>query len=93
MKRRVVITGMGAVTSLGLDIDTFWQSIKAGKSGISLVERVDVSDLPTKVAAEIKNFNPNDFIEKKEIKRLDRFSQYAMAASQMAVENSEIDSR
>jgi 3-oxoacyl-[acyl-carrier-protein] synthase II len=93
MKRRVVITGMGAFTSLGLDIDTFWQSIKAGKSGISLVERIDVSDLPTKVAAEIKNFNPNDFIEKKEIKRLDRFSQYAMAATQMAVENARLDSQ
>lgn len=93
MKRRVVITGMGAVTSLGLDIDTFWQSIKAGKSGIDFIERIDVSDLPTKVAAEIKNFNPNDFIEKKEIKRLDRFSQYAMVATQMAVENARLDSK
>lgn len=93
MKRRVVITGMGAVTSLGLDIDTFWQSIKNGKSGIDFIERIDVSDLPTKVAAEIKNFNPNDFIEKKEIKRLDRFSQYAMAATQMAVENARLDSQ
>lgn len=93
MKRRVVITGMGAVTSLGLDINTFWHSIKNGKSGIDFIERIDVSDLPTKVAAEIKNFNPNDFIEKKEIKRLDRFSQYAMAATQMAVENSGVDSQ
>lgn len=93
MKRRVVITGMGAVTSLGLDIDTFWQSIKNGKSGIDFIERIDVSNLPTKVAAEIKNFNPNDFIEKKEIKRLDRFSQYAMAATQMAVENSGVNSQ
>lgn len=93
MKRRVVITGMGAITSLGLDINTFWHSIKNGKSGIDFIERIDVSDLPTKVAAEIKNFNPNDFIEKKEIKRLDRFSQYAMAATQMAVENSGVDSQ
>ncbi|MBP2630600.1 MAG: 3-oxoacyl-(acyl-carrier-protein) synthase 2 [Firmicutes bacterium] len=93
MKKRVVITGMGTITSLGLDIDTFWQSIKNGKSGIDFIERIDVSDLPTKVAAEIKNFNPNDFIEKKEIKRLDRFSQYAMAATQMAVENARLDSK
>ncbi|MBP2630460.1 MAG: 3-oxoacyl-(acyl-carrier-protein) synthase 2 [Firmicutes bacterium] len=93
MKRRVVITGMGAVTSLGLDIDTFWQSIKNAKSGIDFIERINVSDLPTKVAAEIKNFNPNDFIEKKEIKRMDRFSQYAMAATQMAVENARLDSK
>ncbi|WP_110955553.1 beta-ketoacyl-ACP synthase II [Anaerosinus massiliensis] len=91
MKKRVVITGMGAITSLGFDINTVWQSIKTGKSGISLIERIDVSDLPTKVAAEIKDFNPIDFIEKKEVKRLDRFSQYAMAAAQMAVESSQLD--
>lgn len=93
MKKRVVITGMGAITSLGFDINTFWQSIKTGKSGISLIERIDVSDLPTKVAAEIKDFNPIDFIEKKEVKRLDRFSQYAMAAAQMAVESSQLDAK
>lgn len=91
MNRRVVITGMGAITSLGLNVESLWQAIKNGKNGIKRVERIDVSDLPTKVAAEIKNFLPEDFIDRKEIKRTDRFSQYAMAASQMAIESSHLD--
>ena len=57
MKKRVVITGMGVVSSLGYGSETFWEAIKAGKSGISTVERIDVSNLPTKVAAEIKDFD------------------------------------
>lgn len=92
MNRRVVITGMGAITSLGLEVEAFWQSIKNGTNGIQQIERIDVSDLPTKVAAEIKNFDPEDFIEKKEVKRTDRFSQYAMAAAQLAVSSSGLDS-
>jgi 3-oxoacyl-[acyl-carrier-protein] synthase II len=91
MNRRVVITGMGAVTSLGCGADQFWQSIKQGKSGISKIERVDVSDLPTQVGAEIRDFDPSQFLEKKELKRMDRFAQYAMAATQMAVEEAKID--
>lgn len=91
MNNRVVITGMGVVSSLGIGKDAFWQSIKAGKCGISNIERIDVSDLPTKVGAEIKDFNPGDFIEKKEIKRMDRFAHYAMAASKLAVEDSGLD--
>ena len=88
MKRRVVITGTGSVTSLGMETDKFWNSIKNGKCGISRIERIDVSDLPTKVGAEIKDFQPLDYIEKKEAKRMDRYAQYAMAAAQIAVENS-----
>lgn len=91
MKRRVVITGMGSVSSLGIGNDKLWEGIKTGKSGISRIERVDVSDLPTKVGAEIKNFDPGEFIDRKEIKRMDRYSQYAMAASKMAVEDSKLD--
>lgn len=87
MKRRVVITGTGSVTSLGMGTDDFWHSIKSGKCGISRIERIDVSDLPAKVGAEIKDFQPLDYIEKKEAKRMDRYTQYAMAAAQMAVEN------
>lgn len=93
MKRRVVITGMGAITSLGLQVESFWQAIKNGKNGINVIERIDVSDLPTKVAAEIKDFLPEEFIDKKEIKRTDRFTQYALAASQMAVENARLDAK
>lgn len=91
MNRRVVITGVGAVTSLGIGADKLWESIKAGKCGVSMIERVDVSDLPTKVASEVKNFDPNNFIDKKEVKRMDRFAQFALASAQMAVENSKID--
>lgn len=91
MQRRVVITGVGVVSSLGIGADRFWQSIKSGKCGISVVERIDVSDLPTKVGSEIKDFSPSDFIDKKEVKRMDKFSQYAIAAAQLAVENSKLD--
>ncbi len=91
MQRRVVVTGMGVVSSLGIGVNGFWQSIKSGKCGISKVERIDVSDIPTKVGAEIKDFNPSDFIDKKEAKRMDKFSQYAMVAAQLAVENAKLD--
>lgn len=91
MNRRVVITGMGAVSSFGCGADTLWSSIKQGKSGISRIERIDVSDLPTQVGAEVRNFDANQFVEKKEIKRLDRFTQYALAATKMAVEEAKID--
>lgn len=91
MDRRVVITGMGAVSSLGIGAYNLWQSIKAGKCGISAIERIDVSDLPAKVGAEIKDFDPGDFIEKKEIRRMDRFAQFALASAQMAIEDSKLD--
>ena len=90
MNRRVVITGAGAITSLGQGADALWQAIKTGKSGISRIERIDVSDLPTKAAAEIKDFDPISFMDKKEARRMDRFAQYAMAATQMALEASRI---
>lgn len=91
MKRRVVITGMGAVTSLGMGAENLWESVKNGKCGISTIERIDISAYPTKVGAEIKDFNPTDYIEKKEVKRMDRFTQYAMAAAQMAVDFSKLN--
>ena len=91
MKKRVVITGMGAVTSFGLGANRLWEAIKNGKHGFSLIERVDVSDLPVKVAAEIKDFDPGDYIEKKEVKRMDRFVQYALAATHLAIHNSKLD--
>ncbi len=91
MKRRVVITGMGAVTSLGIGAEEFWNSIKSGKSGISHVTRIDVTDFPTKVASEVKNFDPADFIDKKDARRMDRYNHFALAATKMAVENSRLD--
>ena len=91
MKKRVVITGTGVISSLGNSTAEFWHNIKRGKSGISKIDRADVSDLPTTVGAEIKNFDPSEFIDKKEIKRMDRFAQFAVAAAQMAIEDSKLD--
>lgn len=91
MNRRVVITGMGAISSLGCSTSELWQAIKTGKSGISKIENIQVDDLPTQVGAEIKDFDPANFLEKKEIKRMDRFVQYAMAATKMAIEEAAIE--
>lgn len=87
MAQRVVITGMGVMTSLGRDLDTFWKNLIAGKSGVSLVESFDTSGYPTKIAAEIKDFNPEDYMDKREARRMDRFVQFAVAASQMALQD------
>jgi len=91
MKKRVVITGMGVVTSLGIGVEKFWNSIKEGKCGISAVTKFDVTDYTTKVAATIENFDATEFIDKKEAKRMDRYTQFAMAAAKMAVESSKLD--
>jgi 3-oxoacyl-[acyl-carrier-protein] synthase II len=88
MKRRVVITSMGVITSLGNSVEEFWNSIKEGKNGISRVTKFDVSQMSTKVAAVINNFDPIDYIDKKEAKRMDRFTQFAMAATKTAIEQS-----
>jgi len=91
MSRRVVITGTGVVSSLGLGIDQFWSAIKEGKNGISEVTRIDVSNMSTKVAAEIKEFDASQYIDKKEARRMDRYNQFAMAAAKMAVEQSKLN--
>ena len=85
MKRRVVVTGMGVMTSIGKDLETFWSSLMEGKSGISLVESFDVSEYPTRIAGSIKDFNPEDYMDRKEARRMDRFVQFAVAASQAAL--------
>lgn len=86
MKQRVVVTGMGVMTSLGSDLEQFWNHLLEGKSGVSLIEAFDVSEYPTRIAAEIKNFNPEDFgLDKKEARRMDRFVQFAAVASKLAV--------
>lgn len=91
MNKRVVITGTGVVSSLGMGTDEFWSNIKIGKSGISTIERVDVSDMATKVAAEIKDFKAEDYMSLKEARRMDRFSQYAIAAADLAIKDSKIE--
>lgn len=91
MKKRVVITGMGVVSSLGNGTEEFWNSLKEGKCGISEVTKFDVSNMTTKVAAMVEDFKPTDFIDRKEAKRMDRYTQFAMAAAKMAVESSGLD--
>jgi len=90
MKKRVVVTGAGVIHSLGFGVEKFWDSIKAGKSGISCVTKFDTTNFDTKVASEIKEFEPTNYIDKKEAKRMDTFTQYAMAAARMAIEESGI---
>ncbi|MHB1346115.1 MAG: beta-ketoacyl-ACP synthase II [Candidatus Humimicrobiaceae bacterium] len=89
-KRRVVITGLGTVNSLGLNITDFWNNMLAGKSGISLIEGFDTEKINSKIAGQIKNFDPHNFINVKEAKRMDRFAQFGVAASLMALEDSKL---
>lgn len=91
MERRVVITGMGLVTPIGNNVNEFWESIKAGKHGIAPITHFDTSDSKIKIAAELKNFEPETVIDKKEIRRLEPFSVYALYAAQEAVDNSGLD--
>jgi 3-oxoacyl-[acyl-carrier-protein] synthase II len=87
-RRRVVITGMGAVTPLGLNVDEFWNNIIAGKSGIGKITQFDATGFDTMIAAEVKGFDPTNFIDKKSVKRMDPFTQFALAAAEMAVKDS-----
>ncbi|MEN6413486.1 MAG: beta-ketoacyl-ACP synthase II [Veillonellales bacterium] len=91
MKKRVVITGLGAITPVGIGRNEFWQSLIAGKSGIGRTTRFDPSDYSTQIAGEVKDFEPANYIDKKEAKRMDRFTQFAVAATKMAFEDANID--
>jgi 3-oxoacyl-[acyl-carrier-protein] synthase II len=86
--RRVVVTGVGVVSPLGTGNGKNWEALMAGKSGIDRITRFDVTDFPVQIAGEVKDFNPEDFIEKKEVKKMDLFIQYALAAAQFAMEDS-----
>ena len=88
--RRVVITGIGAVTPVGNDIETMWDSLVNGKNGIDHIKSFDTEKLKVKVAAEVKDFDPTKYIEKKELRKTDLFCQYAIAAACQAVEDSGI---
>ncbi|HET6418824.1 MAG TPA: beta-ketoacyl-ACP synthase II [Geobacteraceae bacterium] len=86
--RRVVVTGVGVVSPLGTGNGKNWEALMTGKSGIDRVTRFDVTDFPVQIAGEVRDFNPEDFIEKKEVKKMDLFIQYALAAAQFAMEDS-----
>lgn len=89
-KRRVVITGIGAVSPLGNDAHTSWENALAGKNGIGPLTRVNADDFPAKVAAELKDFDPTKFIDKKDVRKMDRFTHYAIASALMAVEDAKL---
>ena len=88
MPRRVVITGMGALTPIGNNLSEFWQGLKQGKSGAAPITYFDCSEFKTKFACELKNFDPLNFFDRKEIKKLDRFTQYALVSTDEAINDS-----
>jgi 3-oxoacyl-[acyl-carrier-protein] synthase II len=89
--QRVVVTGMGVMSALGQDLDTFWANLSAGQSGVSLIENFDTSEYPTKIAAEIKNWNPENYVDRKEARKMDRFVQFAVAASLSALKDANLN--
>lgn len=91
MERRVVITGMGALTPIGNDVDTFWNNAKEGKLGIDFITRLDKDLLDVKIAGEVKDFDPEALIGKKECKRIDRFTQFGLVVSDEAIKSSGLD--
>lgn len=86
--KRVVVTGLGALTPIGNNVGEFWEAAKAGKNGVGEITKFDASGFKCKIAAEVKNFAPEEFIEKKEIKKMDQYTQYTMAAAMEAFESS-----
>ena len=91
MSRRVVVTGLGAVTPIGNNVDDFWTSVKAGKIGFDHTTKFDTTDYKCHIAAELKDFNPQDFMDRKAAKRMEPFSQYAVAAAKQAIDDSGLD--
>ena len=91
MKRRVVITGMGAITPIGLNVEDFWQSLKEGKHGFGPITHFDASEHKAHLAAEVKGFEGKDFMDFKAAKRMELFCQYAVAATKEAMEDAGIE--
>ena len=90
-RKQVVITGLGVISPVGNDVNTFWNNIKDGKCGIDFIKSFDAEDFKAKVAAEVKDFIPENYIDKKLSKRMDRYCQFAMAAARQAMEDSKIN--
>ena len=86
--RRVVVTGLGLISPLGTGVEKNWEALMAGRSGIVPITRFDTTDFPTKIAGEIPDFNPLDWIEKKDVRKMDLFIQYAMGAAEQAMKQS-----
>ncbi len=90
-KRRVVITGLGAVTPYGVGVDKFWESLKAGKSGITVSELIDIEKHVVQISGEVKGFNPEEHMDPKEAKKMDRFIQFAVVAADEAIKDAKLD--
>jgi len=90
-RRRVVVTGLGMITPVGVGVEESWQALVAGRSGIGPITHFDASTFPTRIAGEVKGFDPEKYMEKKEARRNDRFIQFALAASQMAMDDAGLD--
>ena len=90
MKQKVVVTGIGLISPLGLSIDSFWNSLITGTSGVDYITYFDTTDFTVKFAAEVKGFTATDWVDKKEARKMDRFTQYALAASTLAVKDAEL---
>ncbi|OFW62732.1 MAG: beta-ketoacyl-[acyl-carrier-protein] synthase II [Actinobacteria bacterium RBG_19FT_COMBO_36_27] len=86
--RRVVVTGLGIISPLGLEVDKFWNNLISGKSGVSRIEHFDVEKIASRIAAQIKDFKPEDYIDFKQARRMDRFAQFAVAAASDAIKDS-----
>jgi 3-oxoacyl-[acyl-carrier-protein] synthase II len=91
LENRVVITGMGVISSLGIGREAFWESLVQGRNGISTVTRFDASGYPTRIAGEVRGFDPRDYMDKKEARRMDRFTQFAVAAGMLGLQDAGID--
>ncbi len=89
--RRVVVTGMGAITPVGNTLDAYWANLIGGVCGIAPLERDDKEDYEIKVAAVVRDFDPLQYIDRKEARRMDRYCQFAVAASMQAIEDSDLD--
>jgi 3-oxoacyl-[acyl-carrier-protein] synthase II len=87
VKRRVVVTGLGVVTPLGTGVQKTWEALLKGVSGIRQIKCFDASDYPCQIAGEVQDFEPSDYVDKKEVKRMDRFAQFALASAAMAIED------
>jgi 3-oxoacyl-[acyl-carrier-protein] synthase II len=91
MKNRVVITGMGAVTPIGNDVNNFWNNIKEGTCGIDIIKSFDISEFKCKLGAEVKDFDVTVALDKREARKMDKYCQYAMVAADEAIKNSGLD--
>lgn len=89
--KRVVVTGLGALTPIGNTVQDYWNGLCNGVSGADMITLFDPEKFKTRFACEVKNFNPEDFLDKKEARKLDRFSQFAIVASNQAIEDAQLN--